>query len=157
MAVLTQGTNVYFIDPADDSVVTVQCATSFNPGGAPADQIEDTCLESTARTYKRGLRTPGQATLTINADPTNASHVRLHELSEDDTVDTIKWAVGFSGDTTAPTVDSNGEWVLPAARTWYTFDGYVADFPFDFQLNAVVTTDVSIQRSGGSEWTPATA
>lgn len=156
MAVLTQGTNVYFIDPDDNSVVTVQCATSFNPGGAPADQIEDTCLESTARTYKRGLRTPGTATLIINADPSNASHVRLHELSEDDTVDTIKWAVGFSGDTTPPTVDSNGDWVLPAARTWYTFEGYVADFPFDFQLNSVVTTDVSIQRSGGSKWTPAT-
>ena len=155
MAVLTQGTQVYFIDPADDSVVTVQCATSFNPGGAPADQIEDTCLESTARTYKRGLRTPGQATLTINADPTNASHIRLHELSEDDTVDNVKWAVGFSDGTAPPTVDSNGDFVLPTTRTFYTFDGYVADFPFDFQFNSVVTTDVSIQRSGGSEWTPA--
>lgn len=156
MAVLTQGTQVYFIDPADSSVVTVQCATSFNPGGAPADQIEDTCLESTARTYKRGLRTPGQATLTINADPANTSHVRLHELSEDDTVASVKWAVGFSDGTAPPTVDSNGAFVLPTTRTFYTFDGYVADFPFDFQLNAVVTTDVSIQRSGGSEWTPAT-
>lgn len=157
MSKLTQGTQVYFIDPADDSVVTVECATSFNPGGAPADQIEDTCLEATDRSYKRGLRTPGQATLTINADPTNDSHVRLHELSEDDTVDNIKWAVGWSDGSNAPTVDSNGDWVLPTGRTWFDFEGYVADFPFDFQLNAVVTSQISIQRSGGATWTKKAA
>lgn len=93
MSVLTQGTKVYFIDPDSLEVVAVQCATAFNPGGQPADQIEDTCLEElVARTYKRGLRTPGQASLTINADPQYASHVRLHELSEESTDRNIKWA-----------------------------------------------------------------
>lgn len=152
MAILTQGTKVYFIDPVDDSVNQVECATAFNPGGSPADQIETTCLESAEREYLRGLRTPGQATLTINADPRNASHVRLHELSEDDTVATVEWVVGWSDGTADPTVDTSGAWVLPATRTWFVFDGYIADFPFDFQLNSVVTTDVSIQRSGGSQW-----
>lgn len=152
MAILTQGTKVYFIDPADDSVNQVECATAFNPGGSPADQIETTCLESGEREYLRGLRTPGAATLTINADPRNASHVRLHELSEDDTVETIEWVVGWSDGTEDPTVDVDGSWVLPATRTWFVFDGYIADFPFDFQLNSVVTTDISIQRSGGSQW-----
>lgn len=153
MAILTQGTKVYFIDPADDAVTEVECATAFNPGGAPSDQIETTCLESVEREYRRGLRTPGQASLTINADPRNASHIRLHELSEDDTVESIDFVVAWSDGTAAPTVDSNGDWVLATARTWFTFSGYVADFPFDFQLNSVVTTDVSIQRTGGSAWT----
>lgn len=231
MSILSQGTQIYFIDPegTEPTIVAVECATSFTPGGAPADQIEDTCLESTTRTYKRGLRTPGQATITINADPMNSSHIRLHELSEDDTIASLKWAVGWSdgtaaptindspvlsvavtnggsGYTTAPTVSFTGgggtgatataaisggkvvsvtvtnggtdyataptvtftggggtgaaatatldtpDFVLPTSRTWFLFDGYVADFPFDFAQNTVVTTAISVQRSGGSSW-----
>lgn len=153
MAILTQGTQIYFIDPADDSVKVVEGAKAFNPGGAPADQIETTPLEVNERTYLRGLRTPGQASLTIDADPRKASHIRLHELSEDDSVETIHWAVGWSDGTAAPTVDGQtGEFVLPSSRTWFTFQGYVSDFPFDFQGNAVVSTQVTIQRSGGSAW-----
>ena len=153
MSILSQGTQVYFKDPADGSIVAVECATAFNPGGAPADQIEDTCLESNVRTYKRGLRTPGQASLTVNADPRNASHIRLHELSEDDTVETIEWYVGWSDGTAAPTVDGDNV-TLPAGRTWFTFQGYVSDFPMDFAANSVVTTAATIQRSGGSAWIP---
>nr|WP_298117443.1 phage tail tube protein [uncultured Pseudomonas sp.] len=152
MAILAQGTQIYAIDPADNSLITVECATAFTPGGAPADQIETTCLEDSTRAYLRGLRTPGQASLTINADPRNASHIRLHELSEDDTVETIHWAVGWSDGTAPPTVDSAGDFVLPTTRTWFVFDGYISDFPFDFAANTVVTTAMAIQRSGGSSW-----
>ncbi|PKM01094.1 MAG: phage tail protein [Gammaproteobacteria bacterium HGW-Gammaproteobacteria-9] len=151
MSILSQGTQVYFKDPEDGTIVAVECVTAFNPGGAPADQIEDTCLESNVRTYKRGLRTPGQASLTINADPRNASHIRLHELSEDDTIETIDWYVGWSDGTDAPTVVAD-EVTLPTTRTWFTFQGYVSDFPMDFASNSVVTTAATIQRSGGSAW-----
>lgn len=153
MSKLTQGTEVYFIDPDDDSVVKITKLTNFNPGGSPADQIEDTDLDASVKTYKKGLRTPGQATATIFADPTEASHLRLHELSEDDTDQTIKFVIGWSDGTTAPTVDSAGDWVLASTRTWFEFDGYVADFPLDFATNTVVQTSLSIQRSGGSTWT----
>jgi len=154
MSKLTQGTQVFFIDPEGSapSVVEVECATSFNPGGAPADQIEDTCLSANERSYKPGLRTPGQASMTINADPENGSHIRLHELSEEDPQPTLKWAVGWSDGDSSPGINSSGDFDLPSDRTWFVFEGYVADFPFDFQLNAVVTTTVSIQRSGGSSW-----
>jgi len=157
MSVLTKGTHVYFIDPDDLSIVTVEKVTAFNPGGAPADQIEDTGLEDQDRTYKKGLRTPGQASLTINADPQKESHVRLHELSEESADRYVKFAVGWSDGTAAPTADSDGEFVLPTSRTWFTFQGYVSDFPLDFALNAVVTTAATIQRSGGSQWTPKVA
>ncbi|MGP4843310.1 phage tail tube protein [Marinobacter sp. 1Y8] len=152
MSKLTQGTYIYFIDPADESVVQVKQATNFNPGGAPADQIDTTPLEANDREYRRGLRTPGQASLTINADPNEPSHIRLHELSNDDTVDKFKLVVGWSDGTAPPTVAA-GELELPDTRTWCDLDVYVADFPFDFSSNQVVKTEVSLQRTGKLNWT----
>lgn len=156
MSILTQGSKLYMIDPADESLLPIDCVTAFNPGGAPADQLEDTCMEDTSgvRSYKRGLKTPGQAAITLNIDPSNASHVRLYELSEGIANTNLKFALGWSDGTAAPTVDTGGEFNLPSTRTWFTFEGYVADFPFDFQLNALVTGDISIQRSGPGVWVP---
>lgn len=154
MSILAQGTKIYFIDPDTGEVVPVECATTFSPGGAPADQIEDTCLEDFERSYMPGLRTPGQASMGINADPNNTSHTRMHELSESNPSPTLKWAVGWSDGTAAPTVDTAGDFILPTSRTWFTFQGYIADFPFDFAQNTVVTSTLSIQRSGGSAWVP---
>lgn len=164
MSVLTQGTQLFVIDPEFDSngsgVREIECITSFNPGGNPADQIEDTCLSSTTRSYRPGLRTPGQATGTLNADPDNDSHLRLYNLSEADPSPVMDFAVGWSdgpldGDgnpTAVPTLDSNGNFVFPGTRTWYHFRGYVSDFPFDFTANTVVTTNFTIQRSGRGYW-----
>lgn len=157
MAMFTQGTQIYALVPpettGDHSVMAIDCATALNPGGAPADQIDITCLESKDREFMMGLRTPAAATLTINADPRFPSHLKLRELSEDGT--TIKWAVGWSDGTAAPTVAVPGDdFVLPTSRTWFVFEGYVSDFPFDFALNTAVVTSVTIQRSGGSAWIP---
>lgn len=157
MSVLSQGTHVYLISTLGSGapeIVQVECATTFSPGGNPADQIEDTCLEDSSRSYRPGLRTPGTATMGINADPSNESHLLLHELSETDPSPIVKWAVGWSDGTDAPTLDSNGDFDLPDTRTWFVFEGYVSDFPFDFAQNTVVTSEVSIQRSGGSSWIP---
>jgi hypothetical protein len=55
MSVLTQGTQFFVLKSG--VVSEVECITSFNPGGNPADQIEDTCLsERDSRTYKKGLK-----------------------------------------------------------------------------------------------------
>ncbi|MBA1206536.1 phage tail tube protein [Pseudomonas fulva] len=158
MSILTQGTQVYALVASASgngalAVMEVECATAFNPGGSPKEQIEDTCLSSNERTYKPGLRTPGQASLTINADPNSPSHIRLHQLSEANGDTTLKWAVGWSDGTAAPTINAaKDDFELPTSRTWFVFEGYVADFPFDFAANTVVSTAVSIQRSGGSAW-----
>ena len=157
MAILAQGTHVYYIDPDTDEVVQIECATSFNPGGNPADQIETTCLESFERTYLPGLRTPGQATLGLNFDPASANHVRLYELSQMNPSPTMQFAVGFSDGTDVPTVDSSGDFDFPTTRTFFPFEGYISDFPLDFQLNTVVTSQVTIQRSGPSSVIPRVA
>ncbi|NWN92297.1 phage tail protein [Marinobacter adhaerens] len=155
MSILSQGTNVYVLDPngGTPKVLKVECATSLSPGGDPADQIEDTCLEAHERSYKPGLRTPGQATMGLNADPKNDSHLTLYNLSRQNPSPVLKFAVGWSDGTDAPTISSGSDdFDLPETRTWFTFQGYIADFPFDFSQNTVVTTELSIQRSGGSNW-----
>ncbi|WP_277590504.1 phage tail tube protein [Pseudomonas chlororaphis] len=159
MSILTQGTQIFaLVPPATGSgphtVLEIEQATSFDPGGAPAEQIEDTNLNAQQRSYKKGLRTPGTASLGLNADPTNASHIRLHQLSEANGDTTVKWVVGWSdGKDVLPTVNATGDgFELPATRTWFAFEGYVSDFPFNFALNTVVTTTVTIQRTGGSAW-----
>ena len=77
-----------------------------------------------------------------------------------------------SGYTSAPTVALTGagtggaatavvaescDFNVPTDRTWNTFDGYVSGFPFNFALNSVVQSAVSIQRSGDAFWYPKVA
>jgi hypothetical protein len=172
MAKKTQGSALYVLMPILDSngdptasreVVKVDCVLNVNTGGNPADQIETTCLEATSRTYIKGLRTPGQSTFNIDADPEKESHHRLYEASEsdDEAYDELMFAYGWSDGTAAPTatMDSNGDYdfVLPDTRSFVKFAGYVSDFPFDAQGNSVVKTAVTVQRSGRGHWSRKSA
>ncbi|KPY63644.1 Uncharacterized protein ALO93_03725 [Pseudomonas amygdali pv. sesami] len=158
MAILTQGTQLFGLmptiaDPTKLEVVEVECITAFNPGGNPADQIEVSCLSKKSREYLRGMRTPGQASFSLDADPRNLSHVRLYDLSENDDIESTAWALGWADGKSTPTLNAAGDdFELPADRTWFLIDGYVSDFPFDFGGNSVVKTAGTIQRSGGSVW-----
>lgn len=159
MSVVTQGTQMYVLN--NGVVSEVECITSFSPGSSPADQIEDTCLsETNTRSYKKGLRTPGQATVALNADPANASHVMLSNLAESSDQTNLTFAIGWADGTADPTTATAGDpdavdgLSLPDTRTWYVFQGYVSDFPFDFQANTVVQTSATIQRSGQGVWVP---
>lgn len=157
MAIITQGSQVFALVPSATpgtfEVLAIACATAFNPGGSPADQIETTCLEENDRSYMPGLRTPGQASLTVNFDPNEPSHVRMFELSQLNPAPTLKWALGWSDGTAAPTVTGD-DFTLPTTRTWFTFEGYLSDVPFDFAQNTVVSSAVTIQRSGGAALVP---
>lgn len=155
MAMKTQGTSLFMLAPAATAITKIGGITGFNPGGAPADQMETTTLEDNDKTSMKGLRTPGQATGTVQADPRKAEHVELYELSQDDGDENCQFFLGWSDGTAVPTLDeATGEVTLPTTRTWFIFDGYVADFPMDFQGNTVVTTQLAIQRSGKGKWQP---
>nr|WP_269475582.1 phage tail tube protein [Pseudomonas putida] len=72
-------------------------------------------------------------------------------------VPTVTLSGDGTGATATATINLDEDFVLPPTRTWFVFEGYVADFPFDFAANSVVSTAVSIQRSGGSAWLKKTA
>lgn len=146
MAIETQGTTLYVIDPDDDSLLEVGCVTSIDGIDTTNEQIEVTCLEDSARSYVAGLSTPGTATFGLNVDTGDASHVRLHQLKVAGT--TLTWAVGWADGTADPTVDSNGTFNLPTSRSWILFSGFMTNYPFTFEQNAVVQSTVGIQISG---------
>lgn len=155
MAIKAQGSQLYTIDPDDNSLLAINCVISIDGIDTAIDQIETTCLEELARTYEAGLATPGTATFVINTDPRDTSHLRLHQLKTAGTV--LPWALGWSDGTNIdPTVDSQGEFVLPATRSWLTFDGYMNSFPFSFTQNTMVNSSVGIQVSGEPVLTPKT-
>ena len=150
----TQGTMLYTIDPADDSILVVGCVTNIDGVDTTLDQLETTCLSDSTRTYVAGLATPGAANFTINFDPADASHVRLHQLKVAGTV--LPWAIGFNDGTAPPTVLTSGEFTLPSTRSWLQFDGFMNSFPFSMPLNGLVTSSVGIQISGEPTVIPKT-
>lgn len=155
------GTTLWFLDPGNNcEAVQVGCPTSFTGLDSTIEQIETTCLESTARTYEAGLATPGAASFTLNLDPQDPTHVRLLELKAQGL--TVQWAIGFPESQDAPTgAEGSGtvddcEWTLPTSRTWVTFAGFVNSYAFDFSLNATIAATVGIQVSGDTAMIPAT-
>lgn len=149
MAIKTQGTRLYTIDPSDESLITVGCITSLDGIDTTNEQLDITCLSDLARQFIAGLATPGQASFGINFDTSDSTHTRLHQLKVAGT--SLVWAVGFSDGTTLPVVDSGGTFDLATTRSWIRFNGYMANFPFNFALNSVIQSTVGIQVSGEPE------
>jgi hypothetical protein len=154
----TAGTELYLLDPEDCSVIQVGCPTSITGLDSTIEQLETTCLESTARTYEAGLATPGTASFTLSLDPQDASHTRLLELKSAGL--STRWVIGFPdaiGTDPTGTTDSDGECAfnLPSNRTWLEFEGFVNSYAFDFSLNALITATVGVQVSGDPVLTPA--
>lgn len=143
MAKLSQGTKLYWIKDAT-TVVAVD-AVNINGISASRDSIETTTLADSAKTFAPGLMSPGSAQFTIQFDPSNSAHKDLHAAYVAGTV--LKWALGWSDGTAAPTAAA-GAFTLPTTRSFLAFEGYVQDVTFDFSLNSVVTSQVSVQVSG---------
>ena len=83
----------------------------------------------------------------VNFDPRNASHLRLHELYVAGTK--FDMAIGLSDGVAVPTLGTDDMFDLPPARSFITTNRtYVADFPVDIASNAVVTSGLTLQLSG---------
>lgn len=143
MAKLTQGSVLYFIKGG--TTVQAVAATTINGLSAQRDSIETTDLTATAKTFLPGLMSPGSAQFAIQFDPSNAVHKDLHASYV--AGETLKWALGWSDGSAAPTVTA-GDFTLPTTRSFLTFGGFIQDVTFDFSLNTVVNSQLSLQVSG---------
>lgn len=155
MARVTRGTEVWYVDPTSNGLTKLVCPIAISGLEVPREQIETTCLEDQVRTYQPGLGTPGAASITVQFDPAEPSHVRLYNLWRE-SAEAFPWAIGWSDGTSPPTNDSS-TFVLPADRSWTTFNASVLSVPFDWALNAVVNSVISLQLSSDPELTPKTA
>src|SRR3546814_17225837 len=93
----TQGTDLWIIDPDDNSLISVGCVTAITGvGSTRANSTVPPCLSDPngASSKTPGELTPGTPTFDINTEPSDASHVRLHELLISG--DTVKWALGWA-------------------------------------------------------------
>lgn len=149
MARKTQGTQLFTFYPQASSVavVDVGCVQSIDGIDSVIDQIETTCLADSDRTYLPGLAQPGQASFEINFDPADETHELLFNWKQAQYV--LKWALGFSGSTAAPGLDlSNLVFAPPTGRSWLLFEGFMTNFPSNFQQNSVVKSTINLQISG---------
>jgi hypothetical protein len=154
VTVKTQGTDLFGIDPRDNSLIVVGCVTTIDGIDSSVEQIETTCLNSGKdRKYVSGMGQPGNASFGINIDPSDPSHLKLYQLKQLGL--TLKWAIGWGDGPMQPdgTIDLppevvNADFDLPDGRSWLLFEGYMSSFPFSFNLNDVVKSNVGIQISG---------
>lgn len=146
MSKVTKGTMLYFIDTSDDSVVRATEISSITGITAALSQIDRTNLDSTGREFVAGFAEPGAAAIGVNFDPSNEVHVLMHEMFRLGTE--TEYAIGWSDGTAPPTVDSNGTFNFPTTRTFIGFDGFFSNVPFDFALNEIVRSAVTVQISG---------
>lgn len=166
MAVKTQGTEFWAMDPDTGEIIDIGCVTSIDGIDTSIDQVETTCLRDLARRYEAGLATPGAASFTVHTDPSDPNHILLHQYKVGGK--TLNWIIGWRQEDAnglpvipgaVPTADqaSDGQYVadLPGDRAWLVFEGYMSAFPFTFEQNNVVQSNISVQVSGEPVLIPA--
>lgn len=153
MAMKTQGTRLYAIDPVDDSVLSICVVSGIDIGSPSASEIPTTTLCDSVKRYLAGMRDAADVSFTIDFDPSDANHLRLAELQASG--DTIKFALGCSDGVAPPTVLTD-EFVLPTTRTWVKFRGFLKDFPLSFSEDSVIKTQVGVRMDGGHTIVPKT-
>lgn len=153
--ILTKGTQLYILDPRPapygDVITKLDCPKSITGLGLSTPQIDTTCLDSDAMEFVPGMPNPGAATIGLDFDTAKDSHMLIEDLNKDQVI--AQFALGLSdGVGIAPTgVDSQGDFVLPATRTWVVFQGYIADLPLDFAINSTVQSNFTLQQTGRRE------
>jgi hypothetical protein len=130
----TQGTSLYFI--YNNTVHEVECSGISGIGGSRNTQTIQT-LKAESATIIAGAQQPGTPSFSIYINNSETQAV-LQELYQN--AETVEWLVGLSdGDVAAEPGVING------ARSWLTFRGFVTDFPFEFSVDTVVESSITIQ------------
>lgn len=159
MAIKTQGSQLYIIDTTGSAgceLIKIECSTSLSGLSNPREQIEVTCLESDTRQFVGGLSTPGQLSVTVNFDPSLASHMKLYNFWKANG-ENFKFAIGLGVPVNSdPTIDSGCDFAFPDNRSFVEAEGYVVDIPLEIALNSVVTSTIPIQISGDYNLFPKT-
>lgn len=146
MSMRTKGTQLFYFYLGH--WLMFGCPKSITGLGGAASEIDETCLDSEEMEKSPGMPNPGPLSVTFDLDWAKQSHRDFDDLFEAQTK--IQFAIGYSDGpkTAVPTANSAGVTTWPATRSFTEFTGYIADLPEDFAVNANVTSNGQIQRSG---------
>lgn len=146
--VTTQGTHLYFVDPAGASaMIKLNCPTGITGlmGGA-RDTIEDTCLDETEEhTYVSGLATPANLSIPFNLVPQDGGHQALVALKESGAV--TSWMALLSEADDPPTFVAP-VMTAPLTRTAFAFRASIEDLVIDAATNDLVKGTITLRRRG---------
>lgn len=130
------GTVIAFGDSSDgtsSSWTEVAYVKNATRGGGGANDVDETCLDSTSRfrDFQRGLVDGGTLDFTMAWDSTNTSHKKLGTLYR--TGDRKWWFIQYPSTTTQPV---------------QKFRGYVQNIGDEIPLDDLITQPVTIKVSG---------
>ncbi|MEN8380784.1 phage tail tube protein [Acinetobacter radioresistens] len=153
MAIRTQGTSIFISDGT--TITELGCITALDFGSDSVSRIDNTCLQETkSKAYISGLSDPGEGSITFNVDEEDASHLKLLEWADDRTE--LTFYIGASGSTDKPTI-STGTVSVPTTRSFWTFQGNLANSTPSIEQDSLVSYQVSMQRSSAVTFIPKTA
>lgn len=142
--VLTQGTKVWLLHGTPATLTQMNCIKALVLGDDSATEIATTCLEEeNTTTSMYGLNTPGEGSIQIDTDPTNATHMLLLQLASEK-AEVVAY-VGWSDGTEPPTL-SGSDVTLPDTRTWSYFTAILRKGSPVFDADALVNHTIPMKR-----------
>ena len=141
--VVSHGTDIYFIDPANPTeAIVMECPTGVSKSGGARNMIEVLCLGSIDPVTRPGSRTSTTYSVPFALVDTDQGHQRLYELEELGVV--VPFAIALAGGTEAPTV-VDGQFEPPTDRTSFIFDAVIEDVSEEISPNDVVRGTLTLR------------
>lgn len=119
MAINSKGTSYYFLDSLTGVMVRLRCVISAAIPRGKRGQVPTTCMDEEVDSSIPGTIAPGEASLTLNPDPSISGHKEIDGLYQAGTV--VDWAEGWADGTATPTaVRGVSAIAVTAGGTGYT-------------------------------------
>ncbi|SUO95264.1 phage tail tube protein [Suttonella ornithocola] len=144
---LSNGTEVFIVDPTNDTKVYKLCVTQLDVNEGDPTKIDVTTLCEREKIQEvDGLLGSSESTFTINMDFSDETHKMLLAARKDKRE--LKFRIGQSDGDAQATHSSSG-WGEETSRTWVDFTGYISKVPLSYSVNAVVQPQVSVTMTSG--------
>ena len=144
MALNAQGTTLEISEDGGTTWVPIGCIQTFGIEQPDRAEIDVTCLTSSSKEYKFGLRDSGTVTIEMQYDPEGAGQVILESSYASDTAFDFKIEYNNAPDETG-------------TGTLKEFKGFVISISESGAVDDVVTESVSIKITGDITITPPVA
>ncbi len=148
----TRGTHFFVAFPGADGIVKVarlKCMSNLDYTGGTRGVKQGECLDDIKPNKKPDDMQEGSLSGTLQFDYDDPIHMEFINFAEDPDNDNYPLAVGFPDGEDEPTLDVDGEFILPGSRTWRAGRGFVSGNNLSAQVGADFTAPVSFVTNPG--------